>query len=575
MRCQQCHEAGRRVTAPKCLTCHRPVADRIAAKVGVHKNVQECVSCHIEHTGADGDLRHFDTRTFSHATQTRFPLDGQHAKGATNCVACHKTRSFLQAQTTCSSCHSDPHKGALGPTCTTCHSTSVPFKDARARFDHSTTRFALSGAHREATCEQCHKSPTLKGVAFASCTSCHSDPHQKKFGATCVSCHTTSAWTTRSVEHAKSDFPLKGAHAQVACEKCHTSGELTRPLRFDQCSACHLDVHRGNFKEDCRSCHTETTFKAAPFDHAVRTGFALDGKHVGLECVKCHTSVSPSTVPVEKRLVDFAGAPADCVGCHGSKDPHKGVFGSSCEACHRTQTFDVRDFKHPRTPEFFAGRHQPVTCQQCHVKGAALPALREPARAEAPRTVLPVPVAARVLATSRAKPPQAPLPSMACVSCHTDVHLGQVDLACERCHSVSAAKFAAVSFSHERARFPLTGKHADVQCVQCHRTETRAFPSGTGAAMVLHPPGVADCRACHKDPHLGQVAAQCETCHDTATFAVPGFVHKGMEDFFGGVHGRYACVVCHKTETGLFPAGRGTAVRFQVGRTCASCHRGF
>lgn len=572
--CQQCHEAGRRVTAPKCLTCHKPVAERVASRVGVHRNAQECVSCHIEHAGADGDLRHFDTRTFSHGTQTRFPLDGQHAKVATNCVVCHKTRSFLQAQTTCISCHNDPHKGALGATCTTCHSTAAPFKDARTRFDHSSTRFALTGAHLEVKCEQCHKSPTLKGVAFASCVACHQDPHQKKFGTACVSCHTTRAWTTQSVDHAKTDFPLKGAHAQVACAKCHTSGDMTRAVRFDQCSTCHLDVHRGNFKEDCRSCHTETTFKGAPFDHATRTEFVLDGKHVGLECAKCHTSVSSGNLPVEKRIVDFAGAPQDCVGCHGSKDPHKGAFGAVCDSCHRTHTFDVRDFRHPRTPEFFDGQHQAVSCEKCHVRGTALPALREPTSA-APSRGASLASGSLVLAVSRTRTAQAPLPSMACVSCHSDVHLGQVGVACEQCHSVFGAKFAAVSFSHERARFPLTGKHADVRCAQCHRTETRAFPSGMGTAMVLHPTGVGDCRACHKDPHLGQVAAQCETCHDTSTFTVTAFVHRGMEDFFGGVHGRYACVACHKNETGVFPAGRGTAVRFQVGRTCASCHRGF
>jgi hypothetical protein len=146
---------------------------------------------------------------------------------------------------------------------------------------------------------------------------------------------------------------------------------------------------------------------------------------------------------------------------------------------------------------------------------------------------------------------------------------------CDQCHNVAGAKFAAVSFSHDNAKFPLTGKHTDVECAMCHRTETRAFPSGTGTAMVLHPPGVGDCRACHKDPHLGQVSMQCETCHGTATFAVTSFVHQGMDDFFGGVHGRYECAACHKKETGAFPAGQGTAVRFRVGRTCQDCHKGF
>ena len=32
--CQQCHEAGRKVSAVRCLNCHRPVAERMAAKKG-------------------------------------------------------------------------------------------------------------------------------------------------------------------------------------------------------------------------------------------------------------------------------------------------------------------------------------------------------------------------------------------------------------------------------------------------------------------------------------------------------------------------------------------------------------
>lgn len=566
MTCQQCHEAGRRVTPTKCLTCHRPVAERIAAKVGVHRNAGACVTCHIEHAGAEADLRHFDTRTFSHASQTRFPLDGLHAKVATNCAACHKTRSFLQAKTTCQSCHDDPHKGALGATCTTCHSTAVPFKTARQTFDHGTTRFPLTGQHRTAACQTCHTSPTLKGVAFNSCTSCHTDPHERKFGASCTSCHTTSGWSTKSVDHARTRFPLKGAHASVACIGCHRTGEMTKAVAFGTCASCHVDVHRGNFKQDCAACHTEERFSGAPFDHA-STGFVLDGKHAPLRCAQCHDRASPGNAAglLAQRTVDFSGTPGTCVGCHGSKDPHKGAFGATCDACHRTSTFDVRNFRHPRVPEFFEGEHRVVTCDRCHVVGAALPALKDPP----PRVRA---VTAQAVAPQRT-PPSAP--SLACVSCHTDVHLGQVGIECERCHSVTGQKFAAVGFSHARTPFPLTGRHADAECRQCHRTETRAFPSGTGTAMVLHPPGTGNCRACHDDPHLGQVATQCETCHGTTTFKVSAFTHEGMDDFFGGVHGRYSCEACHKKETGLFPAGSGTAVRFKVGRTCQQCHRGF
>ena len=78
------------------------------------------------------------------------------------------------------------------------------------------------------------------------------------------------------------------------------------------------------------------------------------------------------------------------------------------------------------------------------------------------------------------------------------------------------------------------------------------------------------------DPHLGQVDQKCDTCHTTSTFAVGNtFAHTGMDDFFKGFHGRYACVDCHKKERRQYPAGIGIAVRFAVGRTCAACHPNF
>src|SRR5512145_3557946 len=52
--CLSCHSAGRGIAAEKCLTCHKPVADRIAQRKGVHRSVTtDCVACHVEHAGVD------------------------------------------------------------------------------------------------------------------------------------------------------------------------------------------------------------------------------------------------------------------------------------------------------------------------------------------------------------------------------------------------------------------------------------------------------------------------------------------------------------------------------------------
>jgi len=559
--CASCHEAGRRVTVAKCLTCHAPIADRIARKVGVHRSAgTDCVACHVEHAGRDAELRQFDMRTFNHSADTSFPLDGMHASLARSCAMCHKQRSFLTLKANCSSCHTDVHKGALGPNCTGCHTTAVPFAKTSGVFDHSRTRFPLTGSHKQVMCVQCHTTgQQFRGLAFESCSSCHMSPHRStSFPATCTNCHTPDSWSTRMVAHDKTRFPLAGAHAQVACEKCHVSGDMARPIKFDQCSTCHANVHGDSIKGDCRSCHTETSFHvtgptgaAAKFDHATRTGFALEGKHAALECRKCHTSISASAVPLARKNVDFRGARTACVSCH--MDPHKSENGLRCEACHRPATFDVKTFRHPNHPEFYAGEHAAVACVKCHVPEGRL----------------------RPVRTGQAIVSFSPVgPSTTCRTCHSDVHLGQLGTSCETCHDVKGARFAPVLFAHQQTPFPLTGRHGMLDCIKCHTSETSDFPAGHGTATRFAPMS-STCSMCHKDPHLGQMGATCETCHTTTTFSLPNYVHKGMDDFFVGVHAGLACQSCHKRETGSFPAGPGITVRYRVGRTCAACHKGF
>ena len=297
-----------------------------------------------------------DTKTFNHTTQTRFPLDGMHAKVATTCVACHKQRSFLAAQPACATCHADPHKGSLGTSCVTCHSTKVAFKEAAKGFDHSKTRFALTGSHQQVMCAQCHVDGKFKGLAFDTCASCHQSPHRTAIGPTCTSCHTTTAWDTKNIVHDRTRFPLVGAHAKVACEKCHTSGDMAKPIAFGQCSTCHANVHGPSITGDCKTCHVETSFHvegptgpAATFDHAARTGFALDGRHATVTCRQCHANLSPSGTPLPQQHVDFRGAKTACVSCH--TDPHKGENGATCQACHRTTTFDVKTRSEEHTSE--------------------------------------------------------------------------------------------------------------------------------------------------------------------------------------------------------------------------------
>ena len=566
--CSKCHEQGQRVTAQKCLACHAPIADRIARRVGVHKNVRaDCVTCHADHAGTEGELRPFDQKGFDHTANTSFPLDGRHESLALQCAACHKVRSFLTASTACVSCHTDVHKGSLGTNCQTCHSTKAAFKGSSAQFDHTKAAFQLVGAHKTVACASCHANNVYKGVRFASCTDCHTDRHRPSFGATCTLCHTNDSWRTNKVNHTRTAFPLEGKHAGVDCAACHTQPAMKVAPRADSCAACHTDVHRGAFKQDCKVCHTETGFGGAPFDHS-QTTFLLTGKHDGLACATCHT---PATTTLRSGLlsrtaaptraaeatrraagtsVDFTGLTSTCVSCH--RDVHQAELGESCETCHSSASLKVPSYSHQRPREFFAGEHAAVGCDKCH-----LPApLTAPVRSDAP-----------VLTIAFKTTPET------CASCHTDVHLGQEGAECQTCHTVQRPKFALPDFSHTTTRFALTGRHQSVACAECHKPETGLFPSGSGTAVRYE--GVAtECRACHADVHLGQLSERCETCHGSVTFKVSDYKHtaRSLAGFFTGKHVTASCADCHKPTTGAFPAAIGTAIRFSMSAACVTCH---
>jgi hypothetical protein len=544
--CTQCHERGRGVAAPKCLACHQPVADRIARKIGIHRNVTtDCVTCHVEHHGRDGELRPFDLTTFDHSRDTSFPLEGLHRPLAAKCESCHTTRSFLTAQATCVSCHTDVHKGALGTGCESCHSTRVPFDDVSQTFDHARTKFPLTGAHRSATCDSCHTSPTFAGVPFASCASCHKNPHTPALPGTCSSCHGTDTWRTRRFDHATTAFPLAGKHAALACVSCHKTSALRESFPSTSCASCHVDPHRGEFTEDCASCHTETSFAKGTFDHS-RTRFALTEKHAGLTCVACHTTVQLGG-PAAKVVADFRGLERACASCH--TDPHERDLGAACETCHSSATFAVTSFEHPRERHLFEAAHATLECTACH-------------------TPAPIPRTGRVAMAGR-RFTETPV---ACASCHRDVHIGQLDRDCAVCHTTAASTFAIATFDHARTSFPLTGAHATTKCADCHKEETGVFPAGSGTAVRFA--GVAStCVSCHADVHLGQLDRACETCHSTTSFDLPTYSHKSRDRaFFTGPHLQADCVACHAPVEKRFPAGPGRAIDFTVSKRCVSCH---
>lgn len=116
--CAECHPTKRFNDAPRdCAGCH--ARDDIH-NGGLGKN---CGDCHTPNGWKQWD--------FDHATHTRFPLTGTHAK--VSCGDCHlRPQNAVKPSMVCGSCHSgnDVHAGRFGAECQRCHGT-VSFKRPR------------------------------------------------------------------------------------------------------------------------------------------------------------------------------------------------------------------------------------------------------------------------------------------------------------------------------------------------------------------------------------------------------------------------------------------------------------
>ncbi len=139
----------------------------------------------------------------------------------------------------------------------------------------------------------------------------------------CASCHDVTAWKSVAFNHDSTRYPLRGAHANLACDKCHTAAVAGLPARFVglglTCSAsgCHRDPHGGQFADrprgsTCTTCHTEAAWATLVFDHQRDTDYPLDGAHRNLKCVACHKPAGDPPV------VRYRPLPHRCEDCHSA-----------------------------------------------------------------------------------------------------------------------------------------------------------------------------------------------------------------------------------------------------------------
>ena len=144
---------------------------------------------------------------------------------------------------------------------------------------------------------------------------------------------------------------------------------------------CHIDPHRGQFKESCTTCHTEQgwTGKQLVFSHEHDTRFPLHGKHAELQCQQCHKAADSEA---SLASASFSTLSTQCRQCHN--DPHQGQFRQSCTTCHSEQGWKGQNllFDHNRhTPFKIDAIHGGIACSRSSRAGRApgLPPLRQAA----------------------------------------------------------------------------------------------------------------------------------------------------------------------------------------------------
>lgn len=549
LKCESCHggggpRGGKEAMTAQCLGCHKDIAWLIQQRRGFHARVtQPCAACHPDHAGRDfaliswteGDSTRFDHR------RTGWPLEGSHQK--VECAKCHKTEFRVSR--------------------------------AAALFKRPSGSPGWVGLERE-------------------CASCHEDVHRGALDRDCTKCHDLEAWKPAPrFDHAKTDYPLTGKHADAACDKCHLDSRLPlkrtgagqpipvyRPVPHQECSTCHQDPHRGGLGPTCANCHTTGGFRVinkASFDHD-RTKYPLRGRHASVACAKCHDFGT-----AQGRKPAFA----TCAACH--TDPHAGTAtlagrAVDCASCHDVQGFTPSTYtvvQHRQAKYALAGRHQQVACSSCHVKN--------------PRG-LPVARLGRAGVLMR--------PAFArCRDCHGDDHGAQLKgraggADCASCHVVDGwtpSTFTAAA--HARLRVTLEGKHGEIACAACHGPGRMGLPplpaaQTLGKAGVMLSPREIDCVSCHLDPHQGRFAAGgaapqdrgCVACHGFAAFRPSTMdiaAHSKYALPLEGAHRAVPCVGCHADmkRAGLVSSlvlarTTGAPLTFRVSKTgCEVCHQ--
>lgn len=242
-------------------------------------------------------------------------------------------------------------------------------------------------------------------------------------------------------------------------------------------------------------------------------------------CLECHEII---TQLADNRAGFHGTLIGECRSCHAD---HAGESGD-------IRRLDTEAFNHNLARYPLDGKHREVSCSECH--------LREGTGTINERTYY------------------IGLHFDKCDECHQDPHAGQFENRCEFCHCENGWKDRWVVDAHgEETCYPLLGKHAAVECVECHPlpvegalfAEARFFDTST------------HCEQCHDDPHQAQLQASCATCHTEMGWKGRDliFSHDQHSEFtIDAIHSSLSCSSCH--------TGDKTPLYRPLPESCEGCH---
>lgn len=148
-----------------------------------------------------------------------------------------------------------------------------------------------------------------------------------------------------------------------------------------------------------------------------------------------------------------------------------------------------------------------------------------------------------------------------CFNCHSDHH-GR---------NFRIINFNPKKFNHDKTIFSLLGKHATIDCFDCHKT---GFIRDNKIRKVKETflGMVTACIACHEDYHQGTLSPLCGNCHGEDKFKpAVKFNHDKAKYVLTGAHIKVDCIKCHITEN---RNGKKYQKFKEVSfNTCESCHK--